>query len=520
MPTATYLKHGTRFVPLLLLAGFAHTSFAFDLTDVTQQAQKLASHAYQPEASNLSPTFAQMQFADYQKIQFRDDRAYWGQTDSPFKLEFYHQGMQFNTPVRINEITPDGNVQPIRYQADYFNFNGTRHDASAVKDLGFAGFKILYPVNTPEHLDEAASFLGASYFRIIGPGQIYGLSARGLAINTGESTPEEFPKFKAYWIERPAKDSDHITFYALMDSPSATGAYRFTLYPDQNKDAQIKVESRIYMRHSVKRLGIAPLTSMFLFGPNQPSITPNFRPALHDSNGLAMHTGKGEWIWRPLENPRYSNISSFGMTNPRGFGLLQRGRDFHAYEDLKDRYDLRPSAWIEPQGHWGKGRVALFEMASPDETNDNMVAFWMPDQQPAPSQVMKYDYIIHFSTHEERLRSDKLGYVMQTMRTPGHVYQKNLIRRPDGSTSFLIDFAGDALKKLAKNDAVKAQVSVGSNAQLMSQNIQYNPVTGGRRLDLRIKVKDPHQPVEMRANLAKDGQPITETWSYLLTATE
>lgn len=518
MATANYLKRSVGLASVLLLAGFAHTSFAFDLTDVTKQAKELASQPYQQEPSNLSPTFRQMQFADYMKIQDRADKAYWKNSDFPFELGFYHQGMQFDTPVKISEITDDG-VKPIEYNTEYFNFNGIRHDEAAVKDLGFAGFKIRSPINKADHYDEVASFLGASYFRVIGPGQIYGLSARGLAINTGESTPEEFPQFKAYWIEKPESGSDHIRFYALLDSPSVAGAYQFTLYPNDKGDARIDIKSRIFMRHHVKRLGVAPLTSMFLFGPNQPSKTQNFRPALHDSNGLAIHSGKNEWIWRPLENPKRSNISSFGMTNPRGFGLLQRGRDFNEYEDLKDRYDLRPSAWIEPQGDWGKGRVALFEMASPDETNDNMVAFWMPDQQPAPGKVMKYDYNIHFSSHEDRLRSDKLGYVKKTMRTPGYFYQKNLIRKKDGTTSYLIDFAGNALKDLPKDADIKSQISVDSNAQLISHELQYNPVTGGRRLDLRIRVIDPTKPVEMRANLTKDGKPLTETWSYLMTAT-
>ncbi|MFM2484934.1 glucan biosynthesis protein G [Celerinatantimonas yamalensis] len=521
----TFLQYRRGWMTLVLLSSLAQPSYAFNLNDVDAQAKALAMHPYQQPQSNLSATFKQLQFAQYQQIHFKIDHAYWQDQDLPFKLAFYHQGMQFDTPVKINEITADG-VQPIRYHADDFSFGNIRHDTKAVKNLGFAGFKILYHLD-PQHNwdDEVASFLGASYFRVIGPHQVYGLSARGLAINTGEAQPEEFPRFNTYWIEKPKKGDTSLKLYALLNSPSASGAYQFTITPNANGDARVDVKSRIYLRKPVKRLGIAPLTSMYLYGANQPWASHSFRPALHDSNGLAIHTGTGEWIWRPLENPlkdpQYISFSSFAMTNPKGFGLLQRGRNFSQYEDLKDRYDRRPSGWIVPDGDWGKGRVALVELATDNETNDNIVAFWEPDKLPKRGQALRFDYHIDFSTHEQRLRSKTLGYVKQTMRTPGQTYQDNLIRKADGTIEYLIDFAGGELSQLPKGDSgIKSQISVDNNATLISHQLQYNPVTGGRRLALRIKVNNPKKPVEMRANLTKDGHPITETWSYLLNRTD
>ena len=223
-----------------------------------------------------------------------------------------------------------------------------------MKDLGFAGFKVLYPINSKDKNDEIVSMLGASYFRVLGQGQVYGLSARGLAIDTALPSGEEFPRFREFWIERPKATDKRLTIYALLDSPRATGAYRFVIMP--GRDTVVDVQSKVYLRDKVGKLGVAPLTSMFLFGSNQPSPALNYRPALHDSNGLSILAGNGEWIWRPLNNPKHLAVSSYAMENPQGFGLLQRGRQFSRFEDLDDRYDLRPSAWITPKGSGAKGK--------------------------------------------------------------------------------------------------------------------------------------------------------------------
>ena len=483
---------------------------AFSLDDVTARARKLADQPYAAPVSNLPPVFAKMQFADYIKIQPKMDQVEWKGDATPFKLGFYHQGMHFSTPVRISEVV--GNrVQEIRYEPGRFDFGDLKLDKEATNKLGYAGFRVMYPVNRPDKLDEVMSVLGASYFRVIGKGQVYGLSARGLAINTGLSEPEEFPAFREFWIERPKPQDKQLVFYALLDSPSATGAYRFELNPNDN--AVLKVQARVFMRGPVKKLGIAPLTSMFLFGPNQMRDANNFRPALHDSNGLSIHTGDNEWIWRPLNNPKYVALSMFQVNNPRGFGLMQRGREFSAYEDLKDRYDLRPSAWIEPQGDWGRGKVELVEIPTPDETNDNIVSFWTPDQLPPKGTPIKTDYTIRWTMDERGTVTKDLAWVKQTLRTAGEITQANLIRHLDGSLGFVVDFEGGALPSLSPN-AVQASFSVGDNAEVIENVLQPNPVTKGYRVTLRIKVKDPNKVVELREALVSNGKPLSETWSY------
>jgi glucans biosynthesis protein len=489
----------------------------FGLEDVAVRAKALANAPYVAPVSNLPDVFSKMQFADYQKIQPRRDRFAWAKLDTPFKLAFYHQGMRFDTPVKINEIA-DGAVNEIHYDPDCFDFGDLHFDRKQTSKLGWAGFRVTYPINQPGKNDEIMSVLGASYFRVIGKGQVYGLSGRGLAIDTGLPIAEEFPAFREFWIRRPAPQDRHVTFYALLDSPRATGAYEFTLTP--GADTLLDVKSRVFLRpgETPAVLGVAPLTSMFLYGPNQPPPVHNFRPAIHDSNGLAIHTGDGEWIWRPLNNPPMVALSSFAAKNPKGFGLLQRGRDFSRYEDLKDRYDLRPSAWIEPANDWGKGHVRLVEIPTADETNDNIVAFWVPDTLPAPGKPMQFDYRMHWTRDEPAIMKGGESYVWQTMRARGEVYQSNLIRAYDGTLAFLVDFKGASLSDLPSDAPVTARVSGNDNVEIVGTELRPNPAIDGRRLTVRIKVRDSSKASEMRAALELGGRTLTETWSFQLPA--
>lgn len=493
------------------------SAWAFSINDVAKDAQSLAKKSYEAPKSNLPSVFRDMKYADYQQIQFNHDKAYWNNIKTPFKLEFYHQGMYFETPVKINEVTATS-VKEIKYSPDYFNFGNVQHDKDTVKDLGFAGFKVLYPINSKNKNDEIVSMLGASYFRVLGQGQVYGLSARGLAIDTALPSGEEFPRFREFWIERPKPNDKRLTIYALLDSPRATGAYRFVIMP--GRDTAVDVQSKVYLRDKVGKLGVAPLTSMFLFGSSQPSPTVNYRPELHDSNGLSIHAGNDEWIWRPLNNPKHLAVSSYATENPKGFGLLQRGRHFSRYEDLDDRYDLRPSAWVTPQGDWGKGTVQLVEIPTNDETNDNIVAYWTPDQLPEPGKEMNFKYTINFTRDEDKLHAADSAWVMQTRRSVGDVKQSNLIRQPDGTTAFIIDFVGTEMKKLPQDTDVAAQTSIGDNGQIVDSNVRYNPVTKGWRLTLRVKVKDPKKTTDMRAALVEGDRTLSETWSYQLPANE
>ncbi|UVL56731.1 glucan biosynthesis protein G [Pseudomonas sp. B21-035] len=475
--------------------------WAFNLDDVAAKAKDLAGQKYEAPKSNLPAVFRDMKYADYQKIRFLNEKAEWAKDKTPFKLSFYHQGMHFDTPVKINEITTKA-VKEIKYDPSRFDFGDLQFDAKATEKLGYAGFRVLYPINKADKQDEIMTLLGASYFRVVGKGHVYGLSARGLAIDTALPSGEEFPRFTEFWVERPKPADKQLVIYALLDSPRSTGAYRLTLRP--GSDTIVDVQSKVFLRDHVSRLGIAPLTSMFLFGGNQPSKVLNYRPALHDSEGLSIHAGNGEWLWRPLNNPKHLAVSNFSVENPRGFGLLQRQREFSQFEDLDDNYQKRPSAWIEPVGDWGKGTVDLVEIPTADETNDNIVAFWSPEKLPEPGTPFEYAYRLHWTIDESNLHSPNLGWVKQTLRSTGDVKQSNLIRQPDGSVAFLVDFEGPVLAKLPEDTAVRSQVSVGDNAEVVENNLRYNPDIKGWRLTLRLKIKDPGKSVEMRAALLRD----------------
>ncbi len=486
----------------------------FSLEDVTARARELASKPYVAPASNLPPAFGTMQFADYMKIQPRSDRFEWRDLQTQFRLNFYHQGMQFNFPVKINEIV-NGQVREIKYEPDRFDFGSLNFDREATRQLGYAGFRVLFPVNQDGKFDEVMSLLGASYFRVIGKDQVYGLSGRGLAIDTTSPGNEEFPNFREYWIQRPGPDDKQLVIYALLDSPRATGAYRMVLQP--GRDSVLDVEANVVLRDDVATLGVAPLTSMFLYGPNQrwPEHLRNFRPAIHDSNGLAIHASNDEWIWRPLNNPKGAvAVSTFQVENPRGFGLLQRGHGFHRFEDLKDRYDLRPSAWIEPKGNWGRGKVTLMEIPTADETNDNIVAFWNPDARARKGEAMPFAYRMHWTLDEVALHPQNSTWVKQTFQTEGERYQPNLIRQLDGTTALIVDFEGPAVSGLAPGAAVQPEVSGNANVEILENSVQRNGPIKGWRLSLRIKVKDPAQVTELRAALTQGGKAISETWSF------
>ena len=245
------------------------------------------------------------------------------------------------------------------------------------------------------------AFLGASYFRFLGRGQRYGLSARGLAIGGGRRLNEEFPYFREFWIETPDPNAETITIYALLDGESATGAFRFDLVPGQ--DTYLETSVTLFARKTIPTVGLAPLSSMFFVGKNDRRFSDDFRSELHDSDGLLMHTGAGEWIWRPLSNPLAPSVSAFMDRDPRGFGLLQRDRNFSDYQDLDLAYELRPSYWIEPRDNWGEGKVELLELPTGDETNDNIVVAWAPKDAIEAGKSLSYAYRITALTMDQAL---------------------------------------------------------------------------------------------------------------------
>ena len=478
---------------------------AFGFSDVAQRAKQLAAQPYKSPDTRLPQQLQDLGYDKYNAIRFKPERGYWAKDKLPFELQFFHEGEYYNQPVKINEVAPYG-VREIHYNPSDFDFGGAQIDPEQFKGLGFSGFRVHYALNNPKLKEEMLVFRGASYFRGVGKGERYGLSARGAAIDTGLLSGEEFPRFSEFWIERPKPGDKALTIYALLDSKRITGAYRYVVKPGD--ETAMEVTSRIFLRENVSKLGLAPLTSMYLFGENQHPATDDYRNEVHDSDGLSMHSGTGEWIWRPMINPKRLQVTSFGMTNPQGFGLMQRDRSFHDYEDLDLRYEMRPSLWVEPQGQWGAGRVELVNIPSPDETNDNVVAYWVPDNMPQAGQSLDLNYVLRWQGDKDTRPS--LSWVMQTRRGRGFT------RNPDNSISYVIDFVGPALEKLKADAKVEGIVSVGANGELLERNTVHNDVTNGWRLSLRFRRVDDDKPLELRAYLRSEDSTLSETWSYIL----
>lgn len=482
----------------------AATAFGFD--DAAQRARALASTAFKPPAVNLPPDLENLTYDQFRDIRFKPARMLWHGSGLPFELAFFHQGLFFREPVRINELAPDG-THPIAFDPNLFDYGASKIDLRRARGLGFSGFRVHYAVNTPKYKDEVLVFLGASYFRGLGKGQHYGLSARGLAVDTGLASGEEFPRFVEFWIERPRSNATSLVIYGLLDSRRVAGAYRFVLTP--GVETTMQVTARLYLRERIAKLGLAPLTSMYAFGENQPG-KDDYRPGVHDSDGLSVQSADGEWIWRPLVNPKRLLVTSFAMVNPRGFGLMQRDRSPASYEDPEAQYERRPSAWVEPRGNWGSGRVELVQIPTPDETNDNIVAYWVPQAAPVPGQPFDFSYRIRWQT-AGTVPADR-GWVLQTRRGRGFV------KRPDGDINFVVDFDGPPLRGLADGAEIEPVVWADANAEVRERNLFRNPVSGAWRMTVRFRRLDANRPVELRAYLKQQQSTLTETWSYILPA--
>jgi glucans biosynthesis protein len=475
---------------------------AFSAADVLKQARALAAEKFARPKADLPKAFQDLNYDQYRDIRFKPERAIWSGEGLPFLLEFFHRGFFYYDPVAIYLVAA-GQARRLAYSSDFFSFGPRVPPLTDEPITDFSGFRIRAPINRPDHFDEFAVFQGASYFRAVAKGQAYGLSARGLALNTGSPQGEEFPFFRTFWIERPAPEASAIVVHALLDSESTTGAYRLTIRPGD--PTVMDVELTLYPRVELKHIGLAPLTSMFLFGPHDRVGVDDFRPAVHDSDGLAIWNGRGEWLWRPLINSETLQVSAFLDNNPRGFGLLQRHRAFSHYQDLEASYERRPSLWVETIGDWGNGVVQLFEIPSKSEGNDNVVAFWHPSQ-PLPAQAeFRFTYRLHWC------------WTPPVTPTRATTAETSVGAGPDkGSRHFVIDFVGGRLGELTQDAPVEPVVTT-SQGSVRHQVAQPNPAIGGWRVSF-ILDPDGAALCELRCVLQLGGELLSEVWSYRWTA--
>jgi glucans biosynthesis protein len=478
--------------------------FSFD--SLSAEMQALAGTPFQ--APERVPGFLdELKYDDYRLISFRPDRARWQHEDSFFRLHAFSMGWLFKDPVLLFEVTGDQAV-PMPVTTDdfeYLNDLSTRIPEHAEMP-GVAGFRLHHPLNRPDVWDELVAFLGASYFRALGRGNAYGLSARGLAVNSGMSTAEEFPRFSRFYIERPANLSETITVYAALESESVTGAYRFVIAP--GAQTVMDVTARLYFRADVEQLGIAPLTSMFLFSEKNRSDFDDFRPNVHDSDGLRIVRRDGDIIWRPLNNPSRLAGSYFVEEGVRSFGLHQRDRNFESYQDSSAHYERRPSLDVEPMGDWGKGAVRLVEIPTDLEVNDNIVAFWLPDEQVRAGEAREFAYRLRWGALDHAA-TDLRAYVYETRAGSGGV---SGVENTDGTRKFVVDFKGGLLGTLPEGAKVEAVVSV-TQGEIVTQTLSLIGGTDVWRLVLDVAAAE-GATVELSAHVAGYGRKLTELWLY------
>lgn len=502
-------------VPALMLSQSAQASTAkigpaqaFDFAVLKGRARALAAAPYVPRSKTLPPTLASLDWDQYQSIRFRQDHALWDDDDTRVLAQFFHLGLYFKSPVHMYELV-DGQAREIAYDPAMFDRgrSGIKNQ-SLPPDLGFAGFRL----NTRKDRNrDFAAFLGASYFRAVGVEGQYGQSARGLAIDCGMSTPEEFPDFTAYWLERPKPDSDTVVVYALLDSPSVAGAYRFAITPGDV--LLMDIDSALYPRKSIERLGIAPCTSMYQVGENDRRMDWDWRPEIHDTDGLALWTGSGEWIWRPLCNPPHLRFNMFGDDSPKGFGLLQRDRNFDHYQDDGVFYDKRPCLWVEPKQGWGKGSVQLIEIPTVDETFDNIVAFWNPQDKPQAGQELLFGYRLYWGAKPPAVPT--LAHCVASRTGLGGVVGK---KRDHFSWRFAVDFVGGGLAERGKRNATVEPVL--NLARGKAETVSCRPlheINGYRVMFDVVPPDDSTDQIDIRLFLKDATGALSETWLYQWT---
>ena len=507
-------------LPLLPLVGVAVAqdweregiSFAM----VESRALDLANAEYHaPDKEALPGWMKALTYDQYRDIRFDPHKALWADAKVPFRAMFFHPGYLFREPVTINEFT-DTHRQRVRLSESFFDYGPlVKNRGDIPADGGFAGFRLHAPLNDPSVFDELVVFQGASYWRALGKGQHYGISARGLAIDTGaEGVPEEFPAFREFWLRKPAATDDRVVIFALLDSPSYSGAYEISVKPGE--DTVMSVKAVLFARKEVKRLGIAPMSSMFWFGENSRRHFDDFRPEVHDSDGLAIRMGSGERIWRPISNDTGNlGFSFFKMAKCEGFGLLQRDRRFSAFEDGEAAYHLRPSLWIEPTSDWGSGSVMLMEIPTGNELADNTVAMWIPEVTPKRGDRMEFNYRQHWTMNDDPSQAG--GRVVAT-RTGTHEWQPKM-------RTMIVEFKGDNLVgKDGKMPEALVEASGEAAAKIRIQGVTVQPLSGGKvRLAFQIVAAEDGTelngigPIELRAALKREGDYLTETWVYRIS---
>jgi glucans biosynthesis protein len=481
---------------------------AFSFDSLRDTARRMAAKPYAGPSQPAPDIVGKIDYEAWGKIKFNMDHALFADAPGRFPVSFFHLGMFFRKAVEMNVVT-EGKAREIIYDPGYFEMPADSIARQLPEGAGFAGFRVqeARDGSLDWRKNDWVAFLGAAYFRAIGELHQYGLSARAIALDVAVAgKPEEFPDFTKIYIEQ-AEAQDGLTIYALMEGPSIVGACKFAM--TRGKGVIMDIDQAFYLRANVTRFGLTPLTSMYWFSETRKETGIDWRPEVHDSDGLALWTGTGERIWRPLNNPARTMASAFGDDNPRGFGLLQRDRVFDHYQDGV-LYDRRPSLWVEPKGQWGKGAIALVEIPTDDEIHDNIVAMWVPEKPAIAGMEVGLSYRLHWLA-DEPFPTDLARCVATRLGNGGQPGQP----RPKGVRKFMVEFKGPPLENLPYG--VKPEpvlwASRGKFSYIFTEAVP-DDVPGHWRAQFDYTVEGGNDPVEMRLFLRAGDKILSETWLY------
>lgn len=493
----THIVFAVMVAVLLALLIFQTKRKNLTFENIIVQAETLSKEPWSATPEIPSETLRNLNYDQYRDIRWKDEHTLWRRLGLPFQAKFFFTGHIHSKPVTLFQVNREAPGQ-LRFSPGFFDFGKNRIPESEAAKGGYAGFRIHYPINRKDFLDEFLVFLGASYFRAVAKDQVYGISARGLAIGT--LSKEEFPDFTTFWLVEPPSGATDMKIYALLEGKSVTGAYEFHVFPGVR--TRMEIRAVVFPRADIEDPGIAPLTSMFWFGENTSNTFGDYRPEVHDSDGLQIERGNGEWVWRPLSWSKQRQISLFEDENPRGFGLLQRDRDFTHYQDMEARYHQRPSVWVRPLGNWGKGAICLMELPTTNEYQDNVVAYWQPKGGMKKGQRYEINYSLDWFGENPNIPS--VGRCLFTRVD----YQDAPYYR-----MFVLDFGEGELSKLPADAHVTADAWIGAGGKLQDVQVQKNNYNDSWRVTFIASTDQLAKPLELRCSLAVDGRPITETWT-------
>lgn len=474
---------------------------AFSFDTLRQMARDLAATPHAPAEVPEAELLESIDYDLHNQITYLPERTLWGDVPGAAKVRFFHPGRYFKEPVDIFTVQ-DGEARQLDFTLDLFDIP-EGHPALQLKQAGFAGFRVM----DPDEENDWMAVLGASYFRTSGYSGQFGLSARGISIDSGGPGPEEFPRFTKFWLEQAPEGG--LVIYALMEGPRVVGAYRLDTRHRPGEGVFQTIDADIFLRGDIERLGIAPLTSMFWYGKNNHFVGPDWRPEIHDSDGLEMLLSTGERIWRPLNNPPRVMANAFSAQSVKGFGLGQRERSFEQYQDDGVFYEKRATAWIEPQGDWGPGSVMLVELPTNDEIHDNIVAFWNPAQPAAAGKEFNLSYTLNWV--EDSPPQPVARFIATRVGAGGVPGQP----RPANSVKFVLDLDGKGLEGFDRSSGVEAVVEASSGT--LDLVFAYPIATTDRwraTFDLDFGAEPSDDPIDLRLFLIHEGRAMSETWIY------